>query len=145
MNHRTAAGFTLIEILIAVAIISLIVSLGYPSYAYHVKRAKIAEATTSLSELHLRSAHQFQDGRTYIKADNSCIVNAPSNDYFSFHCTATDDTYTWTAKSKADAGLGAQNDYAYSIDHNGNKRTQRFSGTEVSKTCWILKQSTICS
>lgn len=144
MNHKKPSGFTLIEILIAIAIVSLIVSLGYPSYEHHVKRAKITEATTVLSELHLLSTQQFQDDRTYIKADNSCVVNAPNTDYFTFHCTATTDTYAWIAKNKANSGLGNQNDYAFSIDHLGNKSTQRFSGNTVSQACWILKKSTTC-
>lgn len=145
MSHKINKGLTLIELIIAIAILSLIVSLGYPSYAHHVQRAKITDATTMLSELQLRSAQQFQDDHTYINADNQCVVAAPSNEYFTFTCTATASAYLWTIQSKAGSGLGSANDYVFSIDHNGNKTTNRFSGTAVSKNCWILKLSANCS
>ena len=144
MSHKISTGFTLIEIIIVVALISLIVSLGYPSYTEHVRRAKITEATANLGELHLLSTQYYQDERTYLNTDGGCAITAPGNKNFTFSCTATQQNYTWTAKNKASSGLGSAADYEFAIDQDGNKSTAQFAGSTVDKNCWILKNGPIC-
>jgi type IV pilus assembly protein PilE len=41
-------GFTLIELMIAVAIVGILTSVGYPSYQNHIKKAKRVEAQGAL-------------------------------------------------------------------------------------------------
>lgn len=45
-------GFTLIEVMIVVAIIAILVSLAYPSYAEHVEKGRRAQATPVLLQFH---------------------------------------------------------------------------------------------
>ncbi|MDH5326114.1 MAG: prepilin-type N-terminal cleavage/methylation domain-containing protein [Gammaproteobacteria bacterium] len=144
MNHKHQHGFTLIEIIIVVALISLIVSLGYPSYAWHVKRAKITEATSHLGELQLLSSQHYQDEHSYIKADGTCAVAAPANKHFNFACSGAAHSFTWTASNKANVGLGLSGDFQFTIDHHGTKTTTSFDGSVLSKNCWILSPSTSC-
>jgi prepilin-type N-terminal cleavage/methylation domain-containing protein len=44
MTRQQSAGFTLMEILVAVAIIGILVAVGYPAYQNYVTRARVAEA-----------------------------------------------------------------------------------------------------
>ena len=46
--HRLRNGFTLIELMIVVAVIALIVAIAYPSYLEHVTRSKRAQAQAAL-------------------------------------------------------------------------------------------------
>ncbi|THF64434.1 type IV pilin protein [Pseudothauera rhizosphaerae] len=49
--HRTQRGFTLIELMIVVAVIGLLASIAYPSYQDHVRKARRADAQAALMEL----------------------------------------------------------------------------------------------
>jgi type IV pilus assembly protein PilE len=46
--NKQQIGFTLIELMIAVAIVGILTSVGYPSYQKHVQKAKRAEAQAAL-------------------------------------------------------------------------------------------------
>ena len=50
-KRHASSGFTLIELMIVVAIIGIISAIAYPSYVDHVRRAKRSEAHTALMEL----------------------------------------------------------------------------------------------
>lgn len=49
-NRATSQGFTLIELMITVAIIGILASIAYPSYTQYVQRANRAEARAMLLE-----------------------------------------------------------------------------------------------
>lgn len=59
MNSKKQAAFTLIEVMIVVAIVGILAAIAYPSYQDHVLRSNRAAATACLMEL-----SQFME-RTY--------------------------------------------------------------------------------
>ncbi|WP_312960342.1 type IV pilin protein [Stutzerimonas nitrititolerans] len=72
-TQKSSAGFTLIEVMIVVAIIGILAAVAYPSYQEHVRKAKRADAQTALMELsQFMERHYTSNGR-YLKADG----NAP--------------------------------------------------------------------
>ena len=45
---KKQTGFTLVELMIAVAIVGILTSVGYPSYQKHIQKAKRSEAQAAL-------------------------------------------------------------------------------------------------
>jgi type IV pilus assembly protein PilE len=84
-THRRAAGFTLIEVMVVVAIVGILAAIAYPSYQTFIQRGKIIDATNKLSDFRVKMEQWFQDNRTYLGADGKCGVADPAvspNDAF---------------------------------------------------------------
>lgn len=128
-------GFSLIELMVVVAIIGVLASIALPAYEDYVTRAKISEATTELSQGRVRMEQFFQDNRTY--AGGPCPTNTSS---FTFACaTPAPELFTITATGKSSAKMTG---FAYTIDQ-ANARTS--AGPWGSSTaCWITKKSGAC-
>ncbi|HEX6691152.1 MAG TPA: type IV pilin protein [Burkholderiales bacterium] len=145
---RQARGFTLIEVMIVVAVLAILAAIAFPSYTQYVNRGKIAEATSGLSELRLRAEKYFADNRTYqvVPASgttagfSSAITQAK---YFSFACVAaTANEFTCTATGTGLAGA------SFTINQS-NARGSTFNATQMpgwnnSTTCWITKKGETC-
>jgi general secretion pathway protein G len=51
---RRSPGFTLVELMITLAVVALLSSLAYPVYAAQVKRSRVAHAIADIKELEIR-------------------------------------------------------------------------------------------
>lgn len=58
-------GFTLIELMITVAIIGILAVIAYPSYARQVQKSRRAQAKADLTELSQQLERQFTANRDY--------------------------------------------------------------------------------
>ncbi|TDR47645.1 type IV pilus assembly protein PilA [Tahibacter aquaticus] len=58
---RPQPGFTLIELMIVVAIIGILASIALPSYQAYILRAQVTEAITLTSELKARILEHYRD------------------------------------------------------------------------------------
>jgi type IV pilus assembly protein PilE len=74
MNQRTR-GFTLIELVVTVAIVALIMAIAVPSYRAYVLRANRADATTALLRLAAAQERFYLQNNRY--ADNTLLDDAP--------------------------------------------------------------------
>ena len=140
-------GFTLIELMIAVAVVAILGAIALPSYQSYVMRGKITEATSSLSELRLRAEKFYSDNRTYQNAgatDAGFTEAVSGARYFTYDCTAaTAASFTCTATGVAGQGMGG---FQYTINQS-NVRTSTFtalSGWNNSGTCWVTKKGDSC-
>lgn len=92
------AGFTLVELMIVVAIVSIMAAVGFPTFSQWVKQSKTVEATGFLAEVKARQeSYRFDFGRY-------CDVSVTQNAYFPAD-KPTSELQEWTTAAMA-AGLG---------------------------------------
>lgn len=136
-------GFTLIELMIVVAIIGILASIALPAYSDYVKRAKAAEATSTLADLRVKMEQYFQDNRTYVGAGalvpGPCAPIVGSVKYFTYACN----NLTATTYNIAATGVAAQNmgNFTFGINQD-NAKTSKFDGTLGA--CWLTRKSGSC-
>lgn len=76
MVTKTSGGFTLIELMIVVAVIGILGAVAYPSYQEFVRKSKRAEGRTALLELLQQQERYMTQNNTYLAfaADNTTTV-----------------------------------------------------------------------
>jgi type IV pilus assembly protein PilE len=139
-DRRVSRGFTLIELMIVVAIVGILARIAYPAYTDYVRRGTLPDAFTGLSTAQVKMEQWYQDNRSYLNSGGTCGFIPSDTKYFAFTCpTKTASTYTIQAEGKS--GTAAYG-HTYTIDHNGAKATTSFNGATVSsKSCWMSKSS----
>ncbi len=69
------SGFTLIEVMIVVAIIAILAAIAIPSYTDYVRRGRITEAISALSGMQTKMERYYQDNRSYL--NGACVQSPP--------------------------------------------------------------------
>lgn len=141
-----AHGFTLIEVMIVVAIIGILAAITIPQYADYMRRARVSEAVGLLASMRPRMEQYFQDNRTFVGAcvDGTVAPKPASTKGFAFDCsdlTATGYTITATGISTS-----STNGFAYTLKANGARKTTALSAgwTGVDANCWITSKGETC-
>ncbi|MBC7572789.1 MAG: prepilin-type N-terminal cleavage/methylation domain-containing protein [Herminiimonas sp.] len=136
-------GFTLIELMITVAIVGILVAVALPAYTNYSNRGKITDALAALGDYRVKMEQYFQDNRNYGTVNAACPVTLAASTYFTYSCTVGASTptvsYTATATSIAGAVGRTAGDYAYTINEANAKGTTAFKGDAVTKTCWVIR------
>ena len=104
-------GFTLIELMIVVAVISILGAIAYPSYTKYTARARRSDAQQLMQEISLKQGQYILDARSYTTTLGAAGLNINrqgwtctttcTNAYYTVSAamvmTATPPTYTITA------------------------------------------------
>ena len=94
-----ARGFTLIELMIAIAIIGVLVRLAIPTYQNYIVRTNRTEATQFLIDLANRQQQYLMDARKYASTLAELNVTAPTE--YSKYYVATDASIFTTVNNSA--------------------------------------------
>ena len=74
---RRPHGFTLVELMIVVAIIGILAAVGIPAYNDHTKRARRAEGRDALLDIAARQERRYSDANQYTDNLGSLGVTDP--------------------------------------------------------------------
>jgi type IV pilus assembly protein PilE len=118
-------GFTLIELMIVVLIVSILASIAYPSYQNQVRRTNRTEAMSLLTDVANRQQQYLMDAREY--ADSLDDLNITASDRFDKYYTLefdvdnedTPPTFELTAAPKS--GSSMEGDISFTLDSTGAK------------------------
>lgn len=143
---KRIAGFTLIELMIVVAIVGILASLGYPSYTEYIKKGRRSDAKSGLLSLQM-AQEKFRSNcpqyATAIGTGMDCatttlVGSASSPDgYYTLSIVAADaTTYSLLATRLTTGKQNGDKCGDYLIDQNGTKSiANAYSGYTVAN-CW---------
>ena len=99
---RMQRGFTLIELMVVVAILGIIAAVAWPSYLEHLKAGRRGEATSGIGKMQLLQERWRAEHTSYgDDADLATLDTLPTSSYYDFDVTGpTASAYTITATKK---------------------------------------------
>jgi type IV pilus assembly protein PilE len=132
-------GFTLIELMITVAVVAILAAIAYPSYMEYVKRSRRVEGQNLLNDAAARQERYRAQNGLYAKTDHVADLKLPGgaasqNGYYTLSLASDGNTYTLTAE-RAGAQLSDSRCGNFTLDDKGTK--DMAAGTPGTKeTCW---------
>ncbi len=126
-RYKTKLGFTLIELMITVAVIAILAAIAFPSYSQYIIRGKRSAAQAQMMDIANREQQFLLANRSY--ADKATLV---ANGYVLPSDASAN--YAWAVTAGVDTTSGApiftitltptggqSSDGALTLDNQGNK------------------------
>jgi len=152
MSRTGNAGFTLIELMVVLAIIAILATIAVPMYSDYVRRAQLSEAFNNLNDYQVKMEQYYQDNKNYGTGGTTACTDSASPPswafptqptgarYFTYVCLLTgasgtlNQAYTLTATGSAAAAVG----HTFTLNTGNVRTTTQFKGSAVSnKNCWL--------
>ena len=149
---RQQAGFTLIEVMITVAIIGILAAVAYPSYRDYIVRGSLVDATNGLASVRAQMERHFLDNRTYATANGfttpCAAVDTNGTDAprrfgaFLVTCSGNPTATTFTLQA---VGSGTVSNFTYTITQaDVRATTAAATGYTTCASAWITKKGQAC-
>lgn len=146
-RRRANAGFTLIELMITVAIVGILAMVALPSYRDYILRGHLADASNGLATVRAQMERHFQDNRSYatVGAFTTPCAAAVATRTFNLFAVSCSGTPTGTGFTLQAAGSGAATGFTFTITEADVRATTAApTGWNTCATGWMLKKGQAC-
>jgi type IV pilus assembly protein PilE len=141
LHPRRGTGFTLIELMIAVVVVSILAAVAVPAYTSQIRKSRRTEARTVLLDLATRAERMYSTTNTYFGTTTVNKLLPPdlgytggwpitlASGYYTIALSnSTAATFTFTATA---VGAQAKDTQCatFSVDNTGNQ-------SATDPTCW---------
>ncbi len=123
-------GFTMVELMITIAVIGILVAVGLPSYSNAIRKSNRSEAQSALMNIATRQQQMLVDTRKYVATVEELKVTVPAKASSNYSVAITLGTGTAPSFVVTATPLGAQTKDScgtISIDQNN---------TKLPANCW---------
>ncbi len=147
---RTCAahGFTLIEVMVTVAIVAILAAVALPSYRDYVTRGQLTDAVHGLATMRAQMERHFQDNRTYATVGTfvtPCADTVVSNRTFGnfvVSCTAVPTAGAFTLQA---VGSGPVSGFTFTVTQQDVRATTAAAaGWNTCASGWMTKKGQSC-
>ena len=129
-NRRRQRGFTLIELMVVVVLISILAAIAFPSYSRYVAKSHRRAAQAQMSEIANREQQYFMATRGFADkatlTSNGYLLPADVSPYYSWNVTTTTTGFTITFTP-----IGSQAEHAVE-----DVLTLNEAGTKTPDSLW---------
>jgi type IV pilus assembly protein PilE len=138
MRRQSLQGFTLIEVMVTVAIVSILASIALPAYSAYMQRSRVPVALDGLSAYATRMEQRYQDVGNYANG-TACWAAVPTVTNFTVACALSNSGQGFTATA---TGSGTMAGYAYTINNLGIRVTTAHPNGVPATNCWSTRGAT---
>lgn len=123
-------GFTLIELMVVVAIVGILAAIAYPSYEDYVRRTKRAEAQATLQDIALKQQQMLLDTRSYAATLPALGIVVPTSVLPRYTVTLVVGTAAFPTFTATATPINGQ------VSDACGALTLAQNGTKTPDTCW---------
>ena len=149
IKKKSVRGFTLIELIITVAIVGILAAVAFPSYTAYLAKGRRADARVQLATAQQWTERFYSENFNYATDTASNAASAtfslqpfstsPRNGEgaalynITLTVASTSQTYTLTAAPLAGGAMAADACGSFTLNNTGRRGV---TGTEALLTCW---------
>jgi type IV pilus assembly protein PilE len=134
-SRQSSAGFTLIELVIAMAIVAVLATVAYSSYTTQIQHSRRSDALTSVGAISSSLERCYAQAYAYTGCANAAAgITVSQNGYYSITTAVAASTYTVTAIPVGGQALDTSC-AVIAVSNNGQAAANSL-GADATKTCW---------